>query len=259
MKQKVSIFAVGLFVGLVVGFIVTNHFNRPEFAVGKPGSAAANSASTPGGNASQGDGPIDPSGGDEAQISDEELQHIKQAVDANPDKYDDQVMFAEYLLKMRHDPAAAIAYYERANKLKPNDLKSLVGLANATFDAAAPEDGTSAYDDDRLKKATGYYEKALAIDPKDVNVRTDMALTYFFRTPPETDRAIAEFRRSLAIDPRHQITLQNLTAALTTKGDLQAAEQTLAQLQSVAPGNPAIPQLRADIEKARSGQKIPSH
>lgn len=265
MKQKVSYFAIGLFLGLVLGFVVTNHLNRPEFAVGRDakGGAAPMAASAPGGPAGQtGADPDDPhAGGGGQEISDEELQHIAAKVDERADSYQDQIMFADYLLKMRHQPKEAIKYYERANKLKPDEVKPIVGLGDSNFDAAAPDPaaGRTTYDTKMLETAASYYERALKIDPKDVNVRTDLGLTYFFRTPPDVDRAVAEYRKSLSYEPKHEITLRNLTAALTAKGDYEGAEAALAELEAASPANDAIPQLRANIEHAREGKQIPSH
>ena len=177
MKQKISYLVLGLFVGLVVGFMVTNYLNRPEFAVGKQTAAAQ--AGGGGGMPSTGPGTVndeaDPHGGGQ-QISDEELQHIKQQVDAHPEKYDDQLMLAEYLLRVRHEPKDAIAYYERASQLKPDELKPIVGLGDANFDAASPQDGDeSNFDSAMLKKAGDYYEKALAIDPKNAQATRMLA------------------------------------------------------------------------------------
>jgi cytochrome c-type biogenesis protein CcmH/NrfG len=249
-KEKISIFAVGLVVGLVAGFVVTNYLNRPEFAPG----AASTTAATRGGQPQPQPGP----NANEQQISDEELQHIKETVDANPEKYEDQLMLADYLMRIRHMPVDSIKYYERANALKPTELKPLVGLGDANLDAAS-ETTDEAKRNEMLVKATGYYEKALAIEPKNVNLLTDMGLTYFFRSPSETEKAIAQYRKSLAIDPKHEITLLNLTIALLSKGDAPAAEETIATLQSVNPAHERIPQLRANLDKVKTGEKIPSH
>lgn len=256
MKQKISFFAIGMFVGLVVGFIVTNYLNRPEFAVGqqtasantRPGGAAPTPASVPG-----------PAG--MPPIPDDELARIKQQVDGRPDSYEDQLMLGEYLLRVKGAPQDSLKYYTRANTLKPNELKPVMGLADGHFDAAqrTDEHGHPAYDPQMLKKAAGYYERALAIDPKNVNARTDLGLTHFFGTPSDPDRAIAEYRKSLQIEPKHDKTLQNLTAALVAKGDVTAAEQTIGQLEAIAPGNPAIGQLRTSLEKVKAGEKVPSH
>jgi tetratricopeptide (TPR) repeat protein len=255
-KEKISIFVVGLFVGLVVGFIVTNYLNRPEFA---PGAGAM--AGTPGGmpGGAPGGAPgANPSGAGQQQISDEELKHIMQQVDSNPDRYEDQLMLAEYLMRVRHQPQDAIKYYERANALKPNELKPLAGLGDANLDAAGFTQD-EAKRNDLLRASAAAYEKALAIEPDNINYRTDMGLAYFFRTPPEVDKAIAEYRKSLEVDPKHEITLVNLAVALTAKGDVAAAEETIARIQTVNPNNQKLQQLRADLLKVQSGEKIPSH
>ncbi|HEX7177585.1 MAG TPA: hypothetical protein VF240_20165, partial [Pyrinomonadaceae bacterium] len=49
--------------------------------------------------------------------------------------------------------------------------------------------------------------------------------------------------------PAHVQTLQNLTVALTAKGDAAGARATLAKLESASPQNPSLPRLRADLEK----------
>nr|MDQ5838813.1 tetratricopeptide repeat protein [Acidobacteriota bacterium] len=103
-----------------------------------------------------------------------------------------------------------------------------------------------------------WYAQALAKKPDDVNVRTDMGLTLLLREPPQFERAIAEFKESLQREPNHVQTLQNLTVAYTRKGDVAAAQATLAKLEAISPQTPALAQLRADIEKARTGAQTPA-
>src|SRR5206468_8641846 len=90
--------------------------------------------------------------------------------------------------------------------------------------------------------------------PDDVNVRTDLGLTFLLREPANLDRAITEFRASLERDPKHLQTLQNLTVALTRKGDAAQARSVLAKLEEVSPGNPALTSLRAEVEKLQAPQ-----
>jgi len=113
----------------------------------------------------------------------------------------------------------------------------LVGLGNTNFDA------------ERFEEAGRWYEAALRQQPDNVNLRTDLGLAFFFREPRDIERAVREFRASLTRDPNHVQTLQNLTVALITKGDAEAARATLSKLESVSPQNPALPRLRADLEK----------
>jgi len=249
-KQKVSIFVLGLFIGLVAGFVVTNYLNRPEFApAASTASAGPNQSSAPGAPGANAEQP---------QISDDELQHIIQVVDSKPEDYNAQFGLGEFLMREKQQPLDAIKYYERANKLKPTEIKPIVGLADAHLDAAASV-SDAAKRNEMLEKATSYYTKALEIEPDNVNFRTDMGLSYFFREPPQADKAIAEYRKSLAIDPKHQITLLNLTIAQMKKGDVAGAEQSLGQLEAVNPQHPRIAQLRAELGKSKTGEQIPSH
>jgi tetratricopeptide (TPR) repeat protein len=131
----------------------------------------------------------------------------------------------------------AVEFLKQANKIKPDDYETIVNLGNAYFDAS------------RYEEAEKIYTTALAKKPDDVNVRTDFGLTFVFRQPPNYDRAIKEFLRSLEIDPNHVQTLQNLTVAYTKKGDTEKANSTLSSLESVDAKNQAIPKLREEINK----------
>ncbi|MDQ3133507.1 MAG: tetratricopeptide repeat protein, partial [Acidobacteriota bacterium] len=93
-----------------------------------------------------------------------------------------------------------------------------------------------------------WYTAALLKKPDDVNVRTDLGITYLLRAPADPARAITEFRRSLERDPTHVPTLQNLVVALTRKGEKQEARATLTKLEQLAPDNPTLPRLRAELD-----------
>ena len=77
--------------------------------------------------------------------------------------------------------------------------------------------GNAYFDLEKYEEAEKWYTSALSKKDDDVNVRTDLGLTFIFRDKPNYDRAIQEFRRSLELDPNHPETLQNLTVAYTKK------------------------------------------
>ena len=101
--------------------------------------------------------------------------------------------------------------------------------------------GNANFDGDHYDEAEKWYAQALAKKPDDVDVRTDYGLTFVFRDPPNYDRAIQEFTKSLEADPNHPQTLQNLTVAYTKKGDAAKASATLARLEAADPKNEAVP------------------
>ncbi len=131
----------------------------------------------------------------------------------------------------------AIELLKHAAQLKPADLEAVTQLGNAYFDS------------ENYQEAEKWYMQALEKKPDNVNVRTDLGLTFLLREPSDYDRAIQEFKRSLAVDPKHVQTLQNLTVAYTKKGDAANAKAVLANLESAEPGNQALSKLREDIEK----------
>ncbi|MFL6374004.1 MAG: tetratricopeptide repeat protein, partial [Pyrinomonadaceae bacterium] len=145
----------------------------------------------------------------------------------NPQDYEAQMTAADlYYQIKRFDDASK--YYEAAAELKPGEKEAMVKAGNAYFDG------------EKYPEAEKWYVQALAKDPKDVDVRTDLGLTFFLREPRDIDKAIENYKASLAISPKHEITLQNLVIAYKEKGDTAAYQKTLDELRSVNPNNPAI-------------------
>jgi len=228
-KDNLLFGVIGLLLGCIIGFIFANSVNQ---SMARPGSGApaatmnSNAAMPPGHPEVGGSG-----GGMQPQV-----QAAIEKAKAEPDNYEAQIKAAEmYYQIQRFD--GAIEFLKRANQLKPDDYETMVNLGNAYFDT------------NKYEEAEKSYSAALAKKSDDVNVRTDLGLTFIFRQPPNYDRAIQEFQRSLEMDPNHIQTLQNLTVAYTKKGDMAKAKATLAQLESVDPGNSAISKLREDIQK----------
>ncbi|MDQ1592471.1 MAG: hypothetical protein QOG71_3098 [Pyrinomonadaceae bacterium] len=130
----------------------------------------------------------------------------------------------------------ALEFLLRANTLKPDEIEPVVALGNVNYDTG------------NYLAAEKWYTAVLARTPNDINVRTDLGLTFLLRTPPDNERALTEFRHSLALDPSHEPTLQNMIVALTRKGDKAEARATLAKLESLNPKNPALSQLRTGLD-----------
>ena len=106
----------------------------------------------------------------------------------------------------------------------PTDAVTRVQLGNLYFDAG------------RFQEAAQWYEAALKITPKDVNVSTDLGISYYYMNDP--DRALAQFDRSLQIDPSHAKTMLNVGIVRAFgKQDLKGAAEAWQKVITMAPNS----------------------
>ncbi len=230
-KENVLFGVIGLMVGLIVGFMFANSVNQQSSAkVAGSGTDMRSNSNIPPGHPDIGAA----TGGPQGAMQPETQAAIDKAK-SSPDDFDAQLKAAEMYYQIGRFEEA-IGFLTKANKLRPDDTKVMVYLGNAHFDA------------DKYADAEKWYMAALAKED-DVSVRTDMGLTFVFRDPPNYDRAIQEFKRSLSKDPAHIQTLQNLTVAYTKKNDAAGARETLAKLESVDPANSSLQKLRDEVAK----------
>jgi tetratricopeptide (TPR) repeat protein len=234
-KENVLFSIVGVLLGFIVGFVFANTANRAGVAPQAAGVAAAQQQLE---GLPPGHPEVDPSQM-RPKVDEAALAAAVKLAEEQQDNFAAQTNAATLSAQAdRYDDA--VKFYTRANRSKPEDYETLVSLGNTLFDA------------EKLEEAEKWYAAALAKNPKDVNVRTDFGLTFLLREPAQYERAVAEFKRSLEVEPAHTQTLQNLTVAYTRKGDLSSAEATLAKLKAAAPQSPALEQLRSGIDKVRS-------
>lgn len=232
-KENILFGVVGLLLGLIIGFVFTNNVNQTGAAPLAAATSMQANSNIPAGHPDIG------SNGKPKEITPEGQAAIDAAKQA-PSDIDAQLKAAEvYYMLDRFDEA--IVLLKAANKIQPDNREVLVHLGNANFDG------------EHWDEAEKWYTAALAKKNDDVNARTDLGLIFVFRDPPNYDRAITEFNKSLAIDPNHIQTLQNLTVAYSKKGEAAKARETLAKLESVDPKNAALNRLREDITKMGSG------
>lgn len=244
-KDNILYSIIGVLLGVLAGYVFASTVNQRGYLERTPGGRAAAGQMGPGAEQPTGSQtlPSNEAVGQEAESSADRAL-IEQA-EREPENFDVQLRAAAIHYRSRRFDQA-IQLLMRANQLRPDDLKAIVALGNANFDA------------NRFEIAEKWYTAALVKNPKDINVRTDLGLTFLFRQQQNVDRAIQEFRRSLEIDPRHEQTLQNMTVALIKKGNLGEAEAMLSKLREVNPMNQSLTKLSTDLESARNSARQPA-
>ncbi len=105
------------------------------------------------------------------------------------------------------------------------------------------------YDMQRFDAAIPWYEEALALDPSDVHVSTDLGTAYLYTGSLE--KALERYRESLDLQPDHPQTLQNLGIAHFSTGDYQKAIDTWERLLRANPEYPHSADVVRQIDTAR--------
>ena len=230
-RENVLFSVVGLLAGYVVAFHLVVYVNQNQPA--PAGAGAESAAAMPADHPSV--------AGDDARERERLSAAAEQAAKAakdNPADFAAQTQAAEaYFRAGRFEDA--IDFETRASKLRPDDYQTLVRLG--TFYSSAG----------RFEDAARWYAAALEKRPDDCDARSELALTYFMRTPRQPERAVSELRRALEIDPNHVPSLHNLTLMLLETKQFGESETVLARLERADPTYEQLPRLRQEVEKAQ--------
>ena len=217
----------GLILGLVIGFVFSNSVNRSAGGTATTPAAASNTSASQGALPPD-HPPIGPSAaGENRGVPMPQIAEAIEKARLEPNNYEAQMTAADLYYQIQRFAEAA-SMYEAAAKLRPEEAEPLIKAGNAHFDT------------EQYEQAEKWYLLALQKEPKNLSVRTDLGLTFFLREPPDLDRAIKEYKTSLAIDADHELTLQNLAAAYREAGDADNTSSTLERLRKVNPNNPAL-------------------
>ena len=246
----------GLVLGFAVGFVLANQVvpaggrapaetsaaTQSQPAAAAPGSAGPIDPTQAGGplpaghpdinNLASDGSPADPNG---VAATNADAQKAMEAADAKAGDFKLQMDAAETFYRLKAYDKAAL-YLDRALKLKPRDAAALALAGHAKYDAGD------------FAAAGAFYERALAVEPNNADVRADLGNTYTQRQPPDLRRAVEEYRKAIRVNPRHEIALQNMASVAAQVGDKAAAREAVEQLAAANPSNPTLPALRSAVE-----------
>ena len=189
-------------------------------------------------------------------LSDAEVREKIAEADRNPDNFAFQknlglALYRYAAMKQDADLMAEIGrLLNRAFELNKQDYEVMVALGNIYFDI-----GYFKKDNTQFQKGREFYLLALQQKPNDVDVRTDLGLTYFLSNPPENEKAIAEFQKSLQTNPKHEKTLQIMTQTLLSQNNAAEAEKYLAKLREVNSENQYLPELEKQVAQIKGNSQ----
>ena len=119
----------------------------------------------------------------------------------------------------------------------PNDAQAVRQLADLNFNIS------------NWQRAQELYNHYLELKPNDPDVMTDLGITY--RETQQFDKALDLFRRSKQVAPDHWQSLYNEVVVLMDMKRTDEANQVMAELQKMQPGNPDVAKLAEAVARQR--------
>ncbi|MBV8855658.1 MAG: tetratricopeptide repeat protein [Acidobacteria bacterium] len=260
-KRVLIVGALGVVLGFLAGFFLANGINREEqeklraeLATTRAGRETAQQQGSGAGKTQ----PTSAPGGDSSpSLSEEQIVNAIKRADQSPQDPEMQKKVGQGIFLYASETGNAsylpdgARILKRAHELDPKDYKTTVMAGDAQFLAERQGGG----DAKLIAEARKLYEAALVLKPDDAVVRTKLGLTYFYDSPPNPQRAVNEYRRALQADPRQEMSLQSLAAALVETGALDEAARRLDELEKLNPSNAELPGLRTQLEQKRNAAK----
>lgn len=133
---------------------------------------------------------------------------------------------------------AELQQLQGALEQNPQDTEILRRMANLNFDLQ------------NWTQAQQLYSRYLELRPEDPDVMTDLGISY--RESRQFDQALALFDKAQQINPNHWQSYYNEVVVLAF--DLKRfdeANQSLARLQELQPGNPDVARLAEAVARSR--------
>lgn len=110
-------------------------------------------------------------------------------------------------------------------------------------------EGNSYFDSGNYKEAINSYQKALKIDPNNVDVRVDGGTAYFNLN--FIDEAIREFKKGTEINPRHAKAWYNLGIAYKKKNDIPSFKSAWENFLKVSPDDPEAKNVKKELDSLK--------
>jgi Flp pilus assembly protein TadD len=123
-----------------------------------------------------------------------------------------------------------LGMFKEALAKNPNDPTLMTRYANFLFDLG------------RFGEAVEWFGKVAAMQPNNLDVRTDLGTALW--NAGQKEKAMAEYQQILQTDPKHMATLHNLAIVYLGESDFTAAEKVINQIEAADPNYEGLASLK---------------
>lgn len=230
-KNKYMVALVGLAIGFIISFFLTQNYNKTNAGPGA-GSTGAGMAGAGG------------AGNQQAMMG--QVQQVIEKARNGPNDFQAQVDAAKVFNQIGR-LAETVEYLKKAYEIDPNKFNEL---------GAAGFMGQYYFDQKNYAEAETWFNRAIKADPSEAELYVALAETYVQREPPQPDQAIAQLEQALKVSPKSGHALGHLIEAYALKKDARAAEETLNRLKEADPTNERIAKLEPFVADLKAGRPV---
>jgi Flp pilus assembly protein TadD len=230
--NKYVIVLIGLALGFVISFFLTQNYNKSNAS---PGA----SPSQPGMPGAAGG-----AGGQQAMMG--QVQQIVEKARNSPNDFQAQVEAAKVFNQVGR-VAETADYLKKAYAIDQTRFNEL---------GAAGFLGQYYFEQKNYSEAETWFNRAIKADPNEADLYVALAETYVQRDPPQPDQAIAQLQQALKVDSKSGHALGHLVEAYALKRDARAAEDALKRLKETEPSNQRISVLETLVADLNAGKPV---
>jgi len=232
-KNKYLVAAIGVAIGFIISFFLTQNYNKNNAA---PAASAAAQGTA---------GAASGAGGQQAMMG--QVQQVIERAKNSPNDFQAQVQAAGVFSQIGREKETA-EYLEKAYALDPTKFEQLEG-ASAFL-------GEYYLRQKHYREAETWLSRATKEEPNDSDSYVRLAEVFVEREPPQPDQAIVQLQQSLKVDPKNGHALEHLVEAYALKKDARGAEDALNRLKETDPTNKRISVLGTLVADLKAGKPV---
>lgn len=234
-KNKYLIGLIGLALGFIISFFLTQNYNKSN--------AAPAAAGMPAGMAGG-------AGGQQAMMG--QVAQVIERAKSSPNDFQAQLDAAKTFNQIGRK-AETVEYLKKAYDANAVEF---VRQSKTELEGVLPFLAIYFEDQRNYDESDKWIRRALDAAPNDSEIRVEFASMYLHREPPQADKALQELVAELKANPKDGHALGHLVEAYVLKKDARGAEDTVKRLKETDPTNKRISGLETLVADLKAGKAV---